>query len=147
MASTDVIAYAYDADNHCIYCTRKLYGAKGEVECNTDYGSTETLPNGDTIQLDENGVRSNAHDTEGNEVHPIFETDDNDGLYCGSCHDTIREPYLELEDSPDDDDESTDTFCAGSDDRKHDLYDDPGVYQKPGKRCAQCGYWIPKHEA
>ena len=73
-----VIAYTYDADYHCEDCATKLYGS------------------------DEDGwVPEGAEDSEGNDVHPVFDTDEwyaNDvyegnesaTLCCGDCLEVIE---------------------------------------------------------
>lgn len=62
----DIIAYAFDADHHCVDCTR------------------ERFPNG------------TGEDSEGNEIHPIFVWDSwwsgvpgPEILTCGDCHEVI----------------------------------------------------------
>lgn len=64
-----VIAYAYEADIHCADCAAKRFP--------TGHGT----------------------DREGNEIHPVFDTDEQDasGVYCGDCGDEISEPYDEQE--------------------------------------------------
>lgn len=77
-----VIAYAYDADHHCLDCT--LDSFPGFNEGNSD----------------------EYRDSEGNEIHPLFDTDEwyaNDiyegnskaVLSCGDCGDTIEEIELD----------------------------------------------------
>ena len=63
----DVIGYSYDAGLHCEGCAQ------------------DRFPN---IDDDEDP----PEDSEGNEVHPIFEGDEQEeSIYCGTCGDCIRE--------------------------------------------------------
>lgn len=57
----EVIAYQYDAGVHCIHCSREAFG----------------------VRLDDDS----AVDSEGNNVHPIFDTDEVNlcGESCGTC--------------------------------------------------------------
>ena len=60
----NIIGYTYEADVHCVACTR------------TDF-QWETL--------------GSALDREGNPIHPIFSTDEQlTSLYCGDCGELIR---------------------------------------------------------
>lgn len=69
MNATDIVGYAYDADEHCEPCAYDRFGA--------------TLEDG------------TAEDSEGNPVHPIFaDHEPSDvwrGCYCGDCGDVIVE--------------------------------------------------------
>lgn len=49
-----LIGYTYDADYHCVACTTRQFGAK----------------------LDHPQLVGKALDSEGNEVHPLFDTDE-----------------------------------------------------------------------
>jgi hypothetical protein len=75
-----VIAYTYEADIHCIDCTRKRYESGGF-----------------------NGIYDSL-DNEGNLIHPLFDTDEWQELdesfiaenpiqylACGDCHEVIEE--------------------------------------------------------
>ena len=113
-----IIAYTYEADYHCIDCTKERF-------------NTDTLDSNYPAQLnDANGVPTNPNryhgsygviqliDNEGNEIHPLFSTDEwydinkpsvfadgtcdhdwdwqcvcNDTQYlaCGDCHEVIEE--------------------------------------------------------
>lgn len=67
-----VIAYAYDADIHCVNCTHKRFDGFMYYACGQWY------------------MHGAAKDSEGNPVHPVFDTEENpDGLYCGDCRETI----------------------------------------------------------
>lgn len=67
----NVIAYAYEADHHCIDCTRERFGGSAEA--------------------DQNGVPIRARDNEGNPVHPVFDTDEQFlDLVCGDCGEVIE---------------------------------------------------------
>lgn len=60
-----IIAYAYEADLHCQECTLQRFGA--------ELNGTATIK-----------------DREGNEVHPIFDIDEQlEPLVCGDCHEII----------------------------------------------------------
>lgn len=62
-----VIGYTFNADNHCNSCTKKIYKDDG-------YGHYY-------------GV-----DDEGNQIHPIFGTDEIlETMNCGACGDYIYE--------------------------------------------------------
>jgi hypothetical protein len=91
-----IIAYTYEADYHCIDCTRKrffyLY-----VEPNRSIVTTN-------FETDENGILYTQTDREGNPVHPLHcidewqELDDSfladnptQYLTCGNCHEVIEE--------------------------------------------------------
>jgi hypothetical protein len=69
-----VIAYAFEADVHCIACTRQRFGRQklSHKPCAThDY--------------DENGIDYNQEDREGNLLGPIFATDEIAPTQCGTC--------------------------------------------------------------
>ena len=86
-----IIAYTYDADYHCIDCTRKRFGdSKGDLAITNGQKWCDAL--WPTL------------DNEGNMVHPLFSTDewqelddsflaDNPTQYlaCGDCHKVIEE--------------------------------------------------------
>ena len=58
--SYEVVAYTYDADEHCLDCTAKRFG----------FGFSEV----------------HAFDTEGNPVHPVFlDQTVGDTFHCGTC--------------------------------------------------------------
>lgn len=75
MKGTDIIGYAYEADLHCPECAEKRFGV--------DPGKI--------------WVRKGAVDREGNQVHPIFVSDEHDpeGEYCGDCRAEIWEKIKE----------------------------------------------------
>jgi len=92
----NIIAYAYEADHHCIDCTRKrffyLY-----VEPNRSIVTTNS-------ETDENGILYTQNDNDGNQIHPLFSTDEWQELdesylaenpiqylACGDCHEVIEE--------------------------------------------------------
>lgn len=63
MKAYDIIAYTYDADIHCEACADKQFGKKLYNEKNP------------------------PTDSEGNEVHPVFASDEiTDDTCCGTCH-------------------------------------------------------------
>jgi len=67
----EIIAYAYEADTHCIACTVKRYEADG---FNNQYGEKMLRSMGGAV--DEHDVNLFAHDYEGNPIHPMFSTDE-----------------------------------------------------------------------
>jgi hypothetical protein len=90
MRGTDIIYYTYEADSHCIACTVDRFGPADSqfVAPPHGYGYIETLSDGSTIELDENMVRMNSRDDEGNSVHPAFASDegpDYASTLCGTC--------------------------------------------------------------
>ena len=99
-----ITAYTYEADVHCIDCTRKRYESHG---FNDSDGKTWRSNYGG--QVDWNGVHVNIYDNEGNLVHPLFSGDEwqefdetflaenpTQYLACGDCHEVIEE-YTEEE--------------------------------------------------
>ena len=70
MKAFDVLGYAYDADLHCLACTRQRFGRRACDDAEPPAGS------------------------EGNEIHPVFAGDEHDpaGEYCGDCGAEIVEP-------------------------------------------------------
>ena len=99
-----IIAYAYEADTHCIACTVKRYQADG---FDNEYGEKMLHSMGGAV--DWHGVNLFAHDYEGNPIHAMFSTDEwqefDEGylaenptqyLACGDCH-TIIEEYTHEE--------------------------------------------------
>jgi hypothetical protein len=80
-----IIAYTYDADIHCIECTKKQYATPIAA---IKYVRT---PESQAEELDENGMCLRAIDREGNLVRPIFSTDEQlEVPFCGDCHKMIR---------------------------------------------------------
>jgi hypothetical protein len=65
-----VIGYTYEADYHCIECATKAFGYK--------------LTHPERV--------GKAIDSEGNEVHPVFDTDEwyANAIYEGETHDTLN---------------------------------------------------------
>lgn len=65
LSATDVVGYTADADTYCVPCTHRIYG-------------------------DDNMGANPVYDGEGNEVHPIFGSDEGwEGEVCGSCGRTL----------------------------------------------------------
>lgn len=73
-----VIAYTYDADTHCEHCTLAYPGVKTD-----EFGDLQ------------------GEDSEGNKIHPLFDTDewylndvfegnDTATLVCGTCGEVIE---------------------------------------------------------
>lgn len=69
----DIRAWTYEADIHCNDCAEKRFG----------YIALHQEPY--------------AQDSEGNEVHPVFESDEApaEGEVCGTCGEVISESYEE----------------------------------------------------
>ena len=57
MSATDIVAYTYEADVHCLDCARARFVGV-------------TMAAGE--ELDEHGIALSATDNEGNPVHPVF---------------------------------------------------------------------------
>lgn len=76
-----IIGYTYNAAVHCAICTR-LDQAYGRIT----WGGI-SLASLCAAKFDENGVAESAIDREGNDVHPVFTTDEfPDGPeYCDDC--------------------------------------------------------------
>src|SRR5688572_18996160 len=93
MKAWEIIGYTFDADTHCPDCTFDKFG--------------RNLPPEFKGELDDNGVPVEAEDSEGNQVHPIFASDESadpkKDTCCGTCGDVIAEA-TDPEDKPDDDD-------------------------------------------
>lgn len=94
MNATDIIAYAYEADLHCIPCAVLAFGPAetSRIEFNGQfgYGATEYLADGTQIELDEHSLRSNAKDSEGNELGAVFADNEFEGPRdCGTCRRTL----------------------------------------------------------
>ena len=69
-----VIAYTFEADVHCADCA--VQAAAG--------GRLAADPGG-PLGTDEHGLPFALRDREGNPVHPVFSTDEAEGLRCGCC--------------------------------------------------------------
>ena len=96
-----IIAYAFNSDIHCVYCTHMAgMSVEGAIDFN------------------------------GNEVHPVFSTDEcpEDGEYCGDCGDIIREGYevSEPDDSMDGDHASGLASAGFGTDEDYGYYGDEG---------------------
>jgi hypothetical protein len=64
-----VIGYTYEADEHCVNCTKNRFGD-------------------DAVALH---PKQECKDNDGNPIHPIFDIDEhpNTGIHCGDCGDEI----------------------------------------------------------
>lgn len=70
-----IIAYAHDADLHCVECTR----------ADADVGMLKREPPLQ-IGVDERGLALDLVDGAGNPVTPVFDiSGDADGYNCGTC--------------------------------------------------------------
>ena len=78
---TNIKAYTYEADYHCIDCTKKRFPY---MNYNLDPHPRE---------CDINGLHEHQADNEGNRVHPVFDTGDTENpiqhMVCGDCHEII----------------------------------------------------------
>lgn len=80
---TRIIAYTYDADVHCIDCTRKRHSLWA---LQRKYPGIYVKADGDhLVAVDEHGVADYSCDSEGHAIHPVFTTDEHDFTYCGDC--------------------------------------------------------------
>ena len=92
-----IIAYAYEADVHCIDCTIEKYHYSKQSWIDWRFKVSHPAS-------DRNGIHVNQLDREGNFVHPVYAIDewqeldesflaDNPTQYlaCGDCHDVIAE--------------------------------------------------------
>ena len=91
----NIIAYTFEADNHCIDCTVKRYGKHRSICIHYVQGKTCTNCR------DSNGILYEQKDNEGNLINPVFSTDEwqefklgipqKQFLTCGDCHEVIEE--------------------------------------------------------
>ncbi len=87
-----LIGYAYEADVHCIVCTKARHAtSKFTTGNSSDHG-----PGWDNTLSDENGIPFGAIDAEGNAIWPMLSTDKEaeDGEYCSDCSEMISEPVV-----------------------------------------------------
>ena len=64
-----ILGYAYEADYHCVGCTRERFA----------------LPDMPASDTDINDIPLAATDGEGNPVHPIFASEAEETMHCGDC--------------------------------------------------------------
>lgn len=69
-----IIAYTFEADVHCVYCTQKRHKSK-------------PFDTWGKFEIDEHGLPETAEDSEGNFIHHVFDTDEWPGgkPVCGDC--------------------------------------------------------------
>lgn len=69
-----IIAYTFEADVHCPDCT----------EHKAAIGALRREP---PLQMgtDEHGIATDLVDREGNQVHPVFSTDEHGFSHCSDC--------------------------------------------------------------
>jgi hypothetical protein len=74
-----VVGYSYDADTHCVDCTRKY----AEQNASLDEMFKEFYPS--SVDIDR--LIETMSDSEGNPLHPIFEIDEAGDCptHCGDC--------------------------------------------------------------
>lgn len=71
-----IIGYTYEADVHCVDCTRKRFPRESAP---ADYPYTDSA-----------GVPLTARDREGNVVHPITDIDESANTeHCGDCREKL----------------------------------------------------------
>lgn len=73
-----VVAYTYEADVHCVACTKERFGKH-------KLAHKPSAPH----DYDEHGIDYKQEDGEGNLIHPVFSTDETDFTHCGDCHEDI----------------------------------------------------------
>ena len=73
-----VVAYTYEADVHCIHCTRQRFGKH-------KLAHKPSAPH----DYDEHGLDYKQEDREGNLIHPVFDIDPNEHSHCGTCREEI----------------------------------------------------------
>lgn len=80
-----VIGYAFDADLHCVGCTWRRYPLPDKAFYQERDRAGRFLP----FPVDEHGIWEGYADSEGNELHAIFSTDEcleEAGSWaCGDC--------------------------------------------------------------
>ena len=77
-----IIAYTFNAAAHCPTCT-------------SDHAATGTLTRKPPLrcETDEHGIALDLVDHEGNDVHPVFSTDECiDGIVCDTCGLVVEPP-------------------------------------------------------
>ena len=80
------IAYAYEADYHCVPCTRARFGA-------CERGTPGCLPGHSPFEINAvffnpcfDDIDDEIEDREGNPIHAVFSWDEYDApLICGTC--------------------------------------------------------------
>lgn len=90
----EVIAYTYDADIHCESCMLKYARAVpySEYEFGLTYSDEDITSSPGIIDVKEAVDLGIIRDSEGNPIHPIFDTDEwyaND-IYEGNTHATLN---------------------------------------------------------
>lgn len=95
MKGFDVIAYTADADIWCPDCAEKAYGIGALGICPECRSFTSTPRHGEFVcRCGWTGSGKRFLDNEGNEVHPIFASNEHDpaGEHCGVCGREVWEP-------------------------------------------------------
>ena len=79
MDATTIIGYTYEADTHCVDCTKSRFAYNWQFDP------------WDLDNFDKNDVPFSAMDNEGNLVHPIFCGAEFDYQpNCAECHEIIE---------------------------------------------------------
>ena len=101
----NLIAYTYEADVHCIGCTKTyVHVDRWKFLCSIPQHPSGCWCVSASRHYDNNGVGHDQKDREGNLVHPLFSTDEWQELdesflldypiqylVCGDCHEVIEE--------------------------------------------------------
>ena len=105
----NILCYTYEADYHCIECTVKRYKAnrfyrptKDNQYFTFEHGKYLIYDEWNQTHFDENDISYDCFDNEGNELHPLFTTDEwyeldesylsenpIQYLTCGTCQEVI----------------------------------------------------------
>jgi hypothetical protein len=81
---THIIAYTYEADVHCPYCTLNAFMLGGaDRDRGLHHKPITITPR--FFDRDEHGLPVELIDSDGNPVHPVFTTDEHDFTHCGEC--------------------------------------------------------------
>ena len=71
-----IIGYAFNADIHCVDCTRGAF-ERGQLVHGIDVKH----------YVDEHALPDRLQEKNGNDVHPVFDIDENaSSEYCADCH-------------------------------------------------------------
>ncbi len=80
-----IIAYTFEADLHCVSCTKRAT-QRMKLDHNHPYAMGES-------HKDDHGVEYDFVDSEGNLIHPVFNTDENPDYpmpqHCGDCFEEV----------------------------------------------------------
>ena len=77
-----IIAYSYEAGEHCPSCTRKAT-ARMKLDHNHPYSMVGPCK-------DDNGIEYDFTESNGNLIHPVFSTDTHRPTTCDTCQGGIE---------------------------------------------------------